>query len=373
MNTNDLALGFDPTNQPAITGAQLASLITTATPSSDRGMCLFTSDIAGVPVVPDASTTVEWKRFIWIRYSPNSLTVTAYIWNQGATYILNYVNTGVSPAVPGYVNTNWTPIAVSSIPAGSITGTQIANSTIEPSNIDLAALLVALQLTPSAYLSTSSVPYTSGNIGGSFGAGLTINNKNVTAAMILGGTVGQIPQVSDGANSVGWVAPNTVGRILQVFNFDSTNTVVGSTGTNVLANTTSTPNYNATGMVAAFNTTAFSKIDTTGQSKLLIELFAKVGVKSFTGASAVFVGVYNQTGAVAPLCGTSIISVNVTPTDTKLVDVYTSYLTPVNPSNATYYVAFGCSITALCWFNSIDGSTNPFLITKSTLRITEYI
>lgn len=372
MNTNDLALGFDPSALSAITGAQLASLITTATPSSDRGMCLFTTDITGVPVVPAANSTTEWQRFVWIRVSPATNTVTAYIWNPGSSYIINYNNTSTSPATPGSINTNWTPLSVTSIPAGSITGSQIANTTIEPANIDLGGLLTALGLTPSSYLTTSSVPLASGNIGGSFGAGLTINNKIVTAAMIFGGTSGQIPQVTDNTNDVGWVSSNTVGRVLQIVNFDSATPVAGSVGA-VLINNTSTPLYNSTGMIAAFNTTPFSKIDTTGQSKLLIELFAQIGIKASGANVFVFVGVYAAAGATAPLCGTSLLS-NSSGTDIKMMHVYTSYLTAVNPSNATYYIAFGSDTASASWMNAISaGLANPFLITKSTLRITEYI
>jgi len=62
MNTNDLIAPFDPTAYATITGAQLLQYIQGAEPSSDRGFCLFTTDVAAVPVVPDAAATTEWKR-----------------------------------------------------------------------------------------------------------------------------------------------------------------------------------------------------------------------------------------------------------------------------------------------------------------------
>ena len=372
MNTNDLALGFDPTNQSAITGAQLAQLVTSATPSSDRGMCLFTSDISGVPVIPDASTTTEWQRFIWIRYSSTTLTITGYIWNPGATYILNYNDTSTSPATPGYVNTHWTPLAVTSIPAGSITGSQIASSTIEPSNIDLAALLVALGLTPSSYLSTSSVPNTTGNISGSFGAGLTINNKNVTNAMILGGTLGTVPQVSDNTNDVVWVAPTTLGRVLKTQLY--TTAAMPAQSSNAVSSVASTPKTDTVGMAQMFSS-AFTKVDTTGNSKLFIEVVCQVGLRGSVAGVSAFVGLYNSAVAgTSALAGGGITALEYTSTYSSLIQsVSFAYQTGANPSNATYYIYMGCTFVGYAQLNSLDGATNPFLVTSSYIKITEYI
>lgn len=114
MNTNDLAAPFDPTAYDEITGAQLLQYLQGATPSSDRGFCLYTTDIAGVPVVPDAANTAEWKRYIWLRQTATSLA--AYAWNDTASSHATYLK--------------WVSLNISGIGVGSITGDMIADNTI---------------------------------------------------------------------------------------------------------------------------------------------------------------------------------------------------------------------------------------------------
>lgn len=113
-NVNDFVVGLDPTGFTTITGAQLAQLVNSATPSSDRGLVLVSTDAAGVPNVPDASATVEWQRYIWLRVS--ATYVTAYCWNPGGATDTTYLN--------------WVTLASAAIAPGSIQGYQIANNTI---------------------------------------------------------------------------------------------------------------------------------------------------------------------------------------------------------------------------------------------------
>ena len=83
-NTQDLNAPFDPTAYLNITGAQLLQLITGATPGTNNGIVIATSDVAGVPDVPDAATTTKWKNYIWLRRGATSNT--PYIWNDAAAF-----------------------------------------------------------------------------------------------------------------------------------------------------------------------------------------------------------------------------------------------------------------------------------------------
>ncbi len=66
--TTDLIVGLDPTGATAITGAQLAQLVNAANPQNDKGLIIVTTDGSpGNPVVPDASTTTKWQRYLWLR------------------------------------------------------------------------------------------------------------------------------------------------------------------------------------------------------------------------------------------------------------------------------------------------------------------
>ena len=144
-NATDLLVGFDPTGYTSITGAQLAQLVNSATPTSDRGFVLQTTDSgAGDPDVPNAAGTVAWQRYIWLRVSGTS--VTAYLWNDNGSNS-NYVNptTGTVTSL-----LKWQTVSNSSIAPGQITGTMIAAGTITALNLASGSL-------PSSYI-TGGVP-----------------------------------------------------------------------------------------------------------------------------------------------------------------------------------------------------------------------
>lgn len=82
MPSQDFVPGFDPTGQPNITSANLYALVSAATPYADKGLNVITTDVAGVPVVPDAATVVKLKNYIWIRRLAAS--VIGYFWNDTA-------------------------------------------------------------------------------------------------------------------------------------------------------------------------------------------------------------------------------------------------------------------------------------------------
>ena len=124
INKTDLIVGFDPTFATQISGAQLAQLVNSATPNTDRGFIIVSTDIGTNPVVPDAGNlggngNTNWQRYLWLRVS--ATYVTAYIWNpNGAT----------DP-----VFENWVTVASAAIAPGSIQGYQIASNTIPSSAV----------------------------------------------------------------------------------------------------------------------------------------------------------------------------------------------------------------------------------------------
>ena len=176
----DIISGLDPTGFSAISGAQLETMVGSATPFSDKGLIVVTTDSAGVPQVPDATTTTKWQSYLWLRLSPLTTSFIVCAWNPAQTY-----NMGYSDGSGNIVSTNWNPISSGSIPAGSIQGYQIAAGTIDKEkiqNIDIS------QVNNSASLLTTStiskVVTGAGAVNGSFASGLIMNNGSATLAIL---------------------------------------------------------------------------------------------------------------------------------------------------------------------------------------------
>ena len=126
--TNDLIVGLDPTGYTNITGAQLAQLVNSATPESDRGFIIVSTDTGINPNVPDASTatgTPAWQRYIWLRISATS--AIPYVWNPTGANTIDSISQ-VSML-------KWQSVAQSSIGNGVITNKMIADYTIEDAKI----------------------------------------------------------------------------------------------------------------------------------------------------------------------------------------------------------------------------------------------
>jgi len=111
----DLIVGLDPTGYLEITGAQLAQLVNSATPQSDRGLCLLTADVGVNPTVPDAATITKWKRYLWIRQAATSIGV--YAWNENGGSDATYLK--------------WQAVNVVGIGPGTIVNSMIADNTIQ--------------------------------------------------------------------------------------------------------------------------------------------------------------------------------------------------------------------------------------------------
>jgi len=91
------------------------------TPYTDTGFTVITTDIAGVPQVPNAAVTTKWQRYIWIRVSPTSLTVTVYIWNPNGANDATFLK--------------WQSITISVIPPNSITTAMLTIGCVTDANI----------------------------------------------------------------------------------------------------------------------------------------------------------------------------------------------------------------------------------------------
>lgn len=118
-NGTNFELPFDPTGYTTINGAQLAQLVGGLGMASGIGMWIKTLDVLGVPSVPDVATYPQLAAFGWLRIGSNFATL--YVWNPGAA---------IDP-----VFNQWIIANISSLPAGGITGSQIALATITDSNI----------------------------------------------------------------------------------------------------------------------------------------------------------------------------------------------------------------------------------------------
>src|SRR5256885_4997829 len=118
-SAQNLVAGLDPTSLIAITPSQLLQLIQAATPYVDKGLVVRTSDVGGVPIVPDAAGTPLWQQYIWVRIMAGGVVV--YVWNAN----------GVSDAV----YQKWVSITVAGIADGSIITSKLADLAVTNAKI----------------------------------------------------------------------------------------------------------------------------------------------------------------------------------------------------------------------------------------------
>ena len=426
MNTNDLIVGFDPTSATSITGAQLAQMVNSATPSSDRGFNLITTDSNGTPVIPDAVGTAEFQRYLWIRMSPQSSSFTVYAWNPNQTYVLAYTPTGGSPTS---TNTYWNPISTGAIPAGSIQGYQIASATITKDkivNIDQSQVngLVG------NYLTTGSTPAAGDiTVGSSFAGGLVVGANAITStklssdatvdanravgtnhikngAVTVGkfdttgsinthlvntaantpawtplpsivqpstpvvasaANVGKVPQVltGSGTDSGTWqmVAPTSLGHILTIAGASS---VTAQTGTKNIAITGTAPTTSNVDIVTAFGSSG--AITFTPSSGLTSNIRVKVVLQLNTNASndTVFGVLFNGTTPVAAAAANTYGNHNACVT-------FEYIFAPASASAITFRVGFA-GVAGAAYLNSTGGTnTGVSAILCSSYTIEEYL
>lgn len=149
FNPNDIVVGYDPTGTTSITGAQLAQLVNSANPNTDRGFIIVSTDVGLIPVVPDGVNNPKFQRYIWLRISTGA--VNLYVWN---------------PAIaPSNTFQNWQNISYASIGQYTITGGiggNIQLNSITPDNISSiqgSQIVGALSATASANLLTNATAF----------------------------------------------------------------------------------------------------------------------------------------------------------------------------------------------------------------------
>jgi len=117
----DFINGVTLANAASIEFANIDTEVLAATPYTDKGLIMWTTDVASAPQVPAANTTPKWRTYFWGRIQPATNTVTIYFWNPNLA------------SDPTYLQ--WQYLLAGGLPPNSITGAQIALATITAANI----------------------------------------------------------------------------------------------------------------------------------------------------------------------------------------------------------------------------------------------
>ncbi len=326
INANDFIVGLDPTGFDTVTGAQLAQLINSGYPQVDKGLCILTTDVAGVPEVPNASTTTKWQRYLWIRQSATS--VSAYVWNatgaDDATYqkwvSINIAGIGAGSIVNSMIADNTIAdikiaslsfskltgvpsyVSLSTAAGGDLTGSTFGTPTIAALAVTTAkiaanavthAQLGALAVQPATDIQPSGsyqdmLRVKSGAANMEF---FTPNDMVKSAAPVVAANALKIPQVNAGATDFVMVAPATVGRLVQAVGFsDSTsqnqNTTIMAADTKASLTIAGQTLYNSIGAAGSMVTPSMT---------LNNYVRVNVNLSTYVNATSAWFGLYDST------------------------------------------------------------------------------
>lgn len=227
----DFVAPFDPTAFNQISGAQLLELVNGATPFGDKGLIMTTTDIAGIPQVPNAFSITKWQTNFWLRIG--ATIVTVYVWNNNGATDATYLN--------------WISLSSASLGPGSVQGAQIANNTITSANIQsissnlitgsvVAAWLASLNPGQTAYITNGIIQANSplfGALGGTL-ANPTIANNIISLANLMAQSV-----TGSATVGIGTIVDNTITK-LQLLSSDQ----AGISNGNILRNGAVDPQNN---------------------------------------------------------------------------------------------------------------------------------
>lgn len=271
VSNTDLTIGFDPTGSGSITGAQLAQMVTGAAPYADKGLIVTTTDVNGTPDVPSVSTYAKLARYMWLRVSPLSSAVTAYVWNPAQTSIISYINNVGDPA---NIVTNWVSMSSASIGIGAIHTGNIADGAVTDDKIlSVSASKITGTVTDSTVVKTTTIPASAsttpvgtGVIGGAFGTGLTLLNNAVETASIKDGAVLNVKLKDKDINIVKLLGSAVDGQIPQT---DSSSVVTWQTKS-IVKLLEPTTQIGMVPQVLSTGTYALGQVGFRGQAKNLV-------------------------------------------------------------------------------------------------------
>ena len=420
--TTDFVVGLDPTGSTTITGAQLAQLVNSAYPQTDKGLVIVTTD---PEPEPDVVATPKWKRYIWVRQSVSSVGLYVYNDSSAAWESINVAGIGAGSIVNSMIADNTiedvkiVSLSYSKItgapsgltPSGAAggdlgaTGSTYPNPTIKDSAITTAKinnLAVTSDKIETAASASTGIDYTKLRGSGSAydflwsKSGSPYSMEFFPANKMVQATTGQVnlttpysvPRVN-GAGTAFEMIPNTsLGRIAQIVRtvsttIEKTNYGTGAgnypyvliagqtsaTGLKLCTTTSGTPAATtnmqlSTGLSASITPVA------TGTKTLLVEVTVPMG-SSVVGAMVLGLFTSNASLAVpvaiayAPGTSGSVLS---TLTLRYLVDAAAGVA-------QNFYVGFGCTAaTNNAFINSYDGTNSPNAVAQqASITVTEYV
>ena len=133
----DFVHGVDLSTAASVSGSLLNQEVDAAVPNIDKGLTVVTTDINGVPQVPNALNITRWQRYLWIRVmstyaSPATIAgCIVYAWSP---------NTVSDPTYLNWVNVSTIGSAVGGVLTGNLPNPGLALNAVVAANIALKSI-----------------------------------------------------------------------------------------------------------------------------------------------------------------------------------------------------------------------------------------